>query len=214
LRPGLARGYRNLPEDTARAFVQAGISKGVPVRVYRTGDLVRALPGGDFEFLGRIDHQIKIRGFRMDPGEIESAILTDRRIRQAVVLADHRNSLNPRLTAHLVFHQEDGEFSADALRAYLHEMLPRPMVPAEFHVVTSIPLNSSGKLDRRALLLATPPEPGIEQPPVNEVESELLKLWTSLFGRPRISLTDNFFDIGGDSLAGSDSLHRSRSAGA
>jgi amino acid adenylation domain-containing protein len=197
---GLARGYRNLPEDTARVFVTASVRTGPPIRLYRTGDLVRLSPDGDFEFMGRVDDQIKIRGFRMDPSEIESAILADERVSQAVVIADHRDPLSPRLVAYLVLHVGHDKFNADSLRLALRETLPRPMVPSDFHVVTSIPVNSSGKFDRRAVFLLKSAERTVDDSPKDETERELLKLWSSLFAHSQISPVDNFFDVGGDSL--------------
>ncbi len=143
---GVARGYLGRPELTAEKFVPDPFGGVAGARVYRTGDLVRWLASGDVEFLGRIDHQVKVRGFRIELGEVESALRRHPGVREAVVAARPDRAGNLALVGYVL-----GEVPAEELRTFLRERLPEAMVPAAFVTLDSLPLTSSGKVDRKAL---------------------------------------------------------------
>jgi len=197
---GLARGYLNRPGATAKRFV-VGIGPGE--RLYRTGDLVRWRADGNIEFLGRLDDQVKLRGFRIELGEIEMALSRHPAIRQAVVLLREDRPGDRRLVAYVVaggdgVAPEDGE-----LRSFLGRSLPDHMVPSAFVGLASFPLNSNGKLDRKAL-----PAPGARRcdcepgyvPPRDAVEEVLASIWEEVLGALRVGVHDDFFQLGGHSL--------------
>ncbi|MEQ1503969.1 MAG: amino acid adenylation domain-containing protein, partial [Myxococcota bacterium] len=192
----LARGYLNRPDLTAERFVPDPFASGE--RLYRTGDLVRWRPDGDLEFLGRIDHQVKIRGFRIEPGEIEVVLAEHPSVREAAVVV--RSDGEQQLVAYLV---PDGPApGADALRAWLQDKLPAYMIPAAFVTMAALPLNSSGKVDHRAL-----PAPTVEDrsqrtytAPRTAVEGVLATVWAEVLGIDRVGVDDDFFALGGHSL--------------
>ena len=193
---GLARGYLNRPELTAERFVDVGGK-----RMYRTGDRVRWLPEGVIEFLGRLDEQIKLRGFRIEPGEIEFALNTHAQVREsAVVLRD-----SPRGKQLQAFVVSRGTALAPAeLRQYLAEKLPAYMVPAFFIPLEALPLTPIGKVDRAALARHPTTDelvgrPG--RPPGTRTELTIAEVWSRTLGRAEISVDDDFFEIGGHSLA-------------
>jgi amino acid adenylation domain-containing protein len=189
---GLARGYFNQPALTAERFVANPFGPWGS-RLYRTGDRVRWRADGVLEFVGRLDRQVKIRGQRVELGEIEAVLLEHAAVATAaVVLRDHR------LVAYLVARK--GPVPAAELRRHLSERLPEAMVPAAFVWLRALPLTVSGKLDRRAL-----PEPhwageSAYHPPRGPVEERLARLWQELLGVPRVGRQDSFFELGGDSL--------------
>ncbi|HVR96707.1 MAG TPA: non-ribosomal peptide synthetase, partial [Thermoanaerobaculia bacterium] len=198
---GLARGYLGRPDLTAAAFVPhllAGLQAEAGERLYRTGDLVRWLPDGDLEFLGRVDHQVKLRGMRVELGEIEAALAGHAAVRECAVLVLDDNGR--RLVAYVA--ADPAAAGADELRAFLGESLPAYMVPSLFVFLDALPLTSNGKLDRRAL-----PRPELESAgelfvaPRDEVEARLAALWAETLGLPRVGVNDNFFALGGDSIA-------------
>ncbi|TNH43059.1 non-ribosomal peptide synthetase [Photorhabdus luminescens] len=198
---GVARGYWNRPELTAERFVvnpfatAADKAKGY-TRLYRTGDLVRWLPDGNLEYLGRNDFQVKIRGYRIELSEIEAALVLYPQVKQAVVI-DHEHNGHKVLVAYLT---TEGKLSDDELIRHLSSRLPDYMVPASFTRIEAIPLTLNGKLDRRAL-----PEPvwGNKEEyvaPRNALETRLCAIWQTVLGLERVSIDDNFFRIGGNSL--------------
>lgn len=201
---GLARGYLNRPELTAEKFVpypfqdQAG--EGTQ-RMYRTGDLARWLPDGDIEFLGRMDHQVKIRGLRIELGEIEYQIAQIPGV-QATVVVDRKDDQGQSyLCAYLV---AEKEFTVGELRELLLQTLPEYMIPTYFVRLAQIPLTSNGKINRNAL-----PEPDGSistgahyEPPATETEEKLTDIWEKLLKIERIGVDDNFFELGGHSLKG------------
>jgi amino acid adenylation domain-containing protein/thioester reductase-like protein len=194
---GLARGYLNRPELTAAKFVPNPFEPGE--RMYRTGDLARWLPDGNIEFLGRLDHQVKIRGFRIEPGEIESWLLKQKAVQEAMVIAKDDCNGAKYLCAYVVAVQE---LSITEIREYLRLNLPDYMIPSYFVQLPKLPLNANGKIDWRAL-----PEPvGNAQMgeeyigPRNEVEAQVQRAWQSVLGVEKIGMNDNFFAIGGNSL--------------
>ncbi|MER6400342.1 amino acid adenylation domain-containing protein [Kitasatospora sp. NPDC001603] len=207
----LARGYLGRPDLTAERFVEDPF--GAPGdRLYRTGDLARWRPDGTLDYLGRGDDQIKVRGYRVEPGEIEAALTALPGITQAVVLG-RGEGLRQALVGYLE-HPGGGPAPAPAeLREALAEVLPDYMVPARFVVLDRLPLLAHGKVDRRAL-----PEP--EEPaatgefvePQDEAERFLAGLWAELLGVPRVGALDDFFELGGHSLLATQVVARLRRA--
>jgi amino acid adenylation domain-containing protein len=206
----LAIGYVGRPELTAERFIPDGLSEVPGARLYKTGDLARFRPDGEVEFLGRLDHQVKIRGVRIELGEIEAALCGFPAVREAVVLARKDGGADARLVAYMVPNGEDAPAPAE-LRAALRESLPEAMIPSAFVVLPAFPLNPSGKVDRK-LLPAPPSErPELErayEAPRNPLEARLAELWTDLLGVERIGAHDNFFELGGDSIQGAMFVNR------
>jgi amino acid adenylation domain-containing protein/thioester reductase-like protein len=195
----LARGYLGRPDLTAERFVPHPWSPTPGERLYRTGDLARQLPDGALEFLGRVDTQVKIRGFRIEIGEIETAVAALPGVRQAAVLVRGEGE-RQRLVAFLV---PEGEPDLAAMRATLQERLPAYMVPASWVVLPEMPLNRSGKIDRKALALLADEErraSGVFAPPGTGVERKLAEIWREALGVETVGLDDSFFDLGGHSM--------------
>ncbi|MFF2659829.1 amino acid adenylation domain-containing protein [Kitasatospora sp. NPDC058032] len=199
---GLARGYLNRPELTAERFVPDPFDPDPAARLYRTGDLARFREDGALEFLGRLDHQVKLRGLRIELGEIEAVLTAHPAVREAVVTAREHRSGDVRLVAHLTVDADTGAPGPAELAAHLRERLPGYMVPAAFAVLDALPLTPSGKVDRSAL-----PEPAQERPgaapfaaPGAGLERTLAELWRKVLGIERVGAHDNFFDLGGHSL--------------
>lgn len=207
--PQLAKGYRGKPEQTAQAFVTRPAIAG-DRRLYRTGDLARWQANGHLQFLGRRDHQVKIRGHRIELGEIESRLTGHEGVKQAAVVArDAGNS--QRLVAYLIA-TGDG-VDTGALRDQLAATLPDYMVPGDFVVLPHFPLTPNGKLDIKAL-----PEPERESghpytAPRNEVERILATIIGELLDRKQVGIHDNFFHIGGDSILSLQVVGRALSEG-
>jgi amino acid adenylation domain-containing protein len=198
----LARGYLARPDLTAERFVPDPFDdSGEGERLYRTGDLARWLPDGNLEFLGRTDHQLKIRGFRVEPGEIESALAAHPKVREAAVVArQDPDSPARRLVAYVV---AGGDVSIAELRSQVRERLPEYMVPSAFHFLGALPLTPSGKVDRRALPgLETPAagEEGLSVAPCTPLEEEIAGIWRQVLGVERVGVHDSFFELGGHSL--------------
>lgn len=210
---GLAVGYLNQPELSAAKFVYKNFPDIGLTRVYKTGDLVRWLEDGNIEFLGRIDHQIKIRGFRVELGEIESCLLQHPSVAEAIVVAQGADIQHKVLTAYVV--RKPGDYAEGSelhdvplseqiasLLSYLHLNLPDYMVPASIAFLSRMPLTPNGKVDRKALpapeeLITLLPE-YVE--PTTEVERIFCKVWQDVLGVERVGVTDNFFQLGGNSI--------------
>jgi amino acid adenylation domain-containing protein/non-ribosomal peptide synthase protein (TIGR01720 family) len=206
----LARGYLGLPERTADRFVPDPFSGESGARLYRTGDRVRHLPDGRLDFLGRLDDQIKVRGIRLEPGEIEAILREHPAVREAAVVLREGDG---RLMACVVL---DGEASPAELRSWLRERLPEPMMPAAFVLLDSLPLTASGKLDRRVLSRLEPEAPAAEAAvdlPVTEKERLLAGIWSQALKLDRVGLHDDFFAIGGDSILAIQVVSRAAEAG-
>ncbi|HEY0553027.1 MAG TPA: beta-ketoacyl synthase N-terminal-like domain-containing protein, partial [Thermoanaerobaculia bacterium] len=198
---GVARGYHGRPDLTAERFVPDPWSAEPGGRLYRTGDLVRFRASGDLEYLGRIDHQVKVRGFRIEPGEVEAALLSHPGVRQAVVAARGEGS-DRRLVAWLI--PEDAPPAIAELREHLRRTLPEYMIPAAYQVMEAFPRTASGKVDRRIL-----PTPGGTREaasgaayadPRDGLERSLAGIWREVLKVDRVGVDDNFFDLGGHSL--------------
>jgi amino acid adenylation domain-containing protein len=199
---GVARGYWKLPDLTAERFITLP-SLSVQ-RLYRTGDLARFLPDGNIEFLGRADYQIKLRGHRIEPGEIEAFLEQCRGVRQAVVVLREDREGDKRLVAYLVASAGGPESPAE-LRATLASKLPDYMVPSAFVFLPSFPLTHNGKIDRKALLKLPPPNLSAQTPDGaseagTEIEQIIARAWREALAIPSVGFTDNFFDLGAHSL--------------
>jgi len=200
---GVARGYLNRPELTAERFIADPHNAGQ--RLYRTGDLARQLPNGDLEYLGRIDTQVKLRGFRVELGEIETALTRLAKIADCAVGVIDRAPGDQRLVAWLVWRDPADTVTSSELRRELRQSLPDYMIPQHFGDLPRLPLTSNGKLDRRAL--PPPFESHVEvprTPPATVAERAVAEVWGELLGIAdpiaRIGLEDRFFDLGGHSL--------------
>jgi amino acid adenylation domain-containing protein len=211
---GLARGYLGRADLTAERFLPEPWSGELGARMYATGDRVRLLPSGDLEFLGRVDQQVKVRGVRVEPREVEAALAAHPAVREAVVVAREETPGDLRLVGYVV--AKLGEVpSASDLREWLRERLPDPMVPSVFVLLESLPLTPNGKVDRRAL--PAPSADGLETEkefaaPSTEAEETVAAIWSQVLGVPRVGATDNFFALGGHSLLLPQVMHRLRAA--
>jgi amino acid adenylation domain-containing protein len=203
--PGLARGYLGRPDLTAERFLPECWSdwNGSPGgRMYRTGDLARRRPDGSLDFLGRVDHQVKVRGHRIELQEIERALAHHPGVREAVVAASEEASGDKRLVGYVV--PRDGEVPEDELRAFLLTSLPESMVPWSFVTLAALPVTPNGKLDRAAL--PAPSAPSSETAalayvaPRNDLERAIGAVWCEVLGRERVGVEESFFRIGGNSL--------------
>ena len=207
---GLARGYLKRPELTAEKFVDDPFGQDPGSRLYKTGDLVRYMPDGEIEFLGRIDHQTKIRGFRVELGEIEAALRQHRAVNETVVVVREDVPGDQRLTAYLV-PTKGSTPTVGELRDFLKGKLPAYMVPSAFVTLSAMPLTANGKVNRLALPLPKQPD-SMSQKSITAatdvLESQLVKIWESILRVRPIGIRDNFFDLGGHSLLAVRIMHR------
>jgi len=211
---GLAQGYLNAPELTAATFLPHPFSPEPGARLYKTGDLARYLPDGNLEFLGRVDHQVKIRGHRIELREIEIALECHPAIQQAVVLAREDIPGDIRLVAYLVAVQESMPVSSD-LRRFLTAILPAYMLPSAYVFLDALPLTPSGKIERRAVPALDQARPTLAEAYVNPrtpLEEVVAGIWISLLRVEHVGLHDNFFDLGGHSLLAMQVIARLRDA--
>ncbi len=197
---GVARGYLGRPELTAGRFVQDPFAGDPGARIYRTGDLARYRETGEIELLGRMDHQTKIRGFRVELGEIETVLEQHESVRQAVVMAREDRPGDRRLVAYIV-PRKAGAVADAELRAHLSRSLPDYMLPAACVFLDRFPMTPSGKIHKNAL---PAPErnlkPGGRTSPRTSLELQLQRLWESVLGVQPVGMQDNFFETGGHSL--------------
>jgi acyl-coenzyme A synthetase/AMP-(fatty) acid ligase len=197
---GLAQGYVNAAELTVQRFVPDPFSPQSGARMYRTGDRARWRSDGSIEFLGRVDQQLKIRGFRVEPAEIEAALTRHPAVAQSVVLSRPINTGGPaRLVAWFVPHSDVPVPEATALRAHLAETLPDYMVPSAFVAIAEIPINRNGKLDANALPSQELGEAEYVEPRT-DTEKRIAGLFAEVLGLDRCGATDHFFELGGHSL--------------
>ncbi|MET0398422.1 MAG: amino acid adenylation domain-containing protein, partial [Longimicrobiaceae bacterium] len=208
---GLARGYLGRPDATAAAFVPDPFGRAAGGRLYRTGDCARWLASGELEFLGRLDHQVKVRGFRVEPGEIESALLAHPAVRECVVVARQEVAGGASLVAYVVVGDAADAPDAAELRRHLRATLPEHMVPAHFVALAALPLTPNGKLDRGAL---PAPEAGSSAaehvPPRGATEAAVAAAWSELLRADAVGARDNFFELGGHSLLATQVVARLR----
>lgn len=194
---GVAIGYHRRDELTAERFVTAGDGS----RWYRTGDLVRWLDDGTIEFLGRLDGQVKVRGFRIELAEVEAALLRCNGVKQACVIAAGDGAAR-RLVAYVVASNHDAD--AAKLRTSMRALVPEFMIPAQFVHLAALPLNANGKVDKAALPSPEQPRPTTSVDPAapsGEVEQRIMQIWREVLKIDQLGVTDNFFDVGGQSLS-------------
>ncbi len=216
---GVARGYLNRPDLTAERFVPDHLSDLSGERLYRTGDRVRFLPDGNIEFLGRVDFQVKVRGFRIELAEIESVLAEHPDVCDVVVVAREERSANgqgyTRLIAYLVpYGIRDVE--VNEVRSFLQARVPGYMVPSAFVMLPTMPRTPAGKVDRKAL-----PEPEVETArtaggdgkPGTPLEHLLCDIWAQVLGIEQVGLYDNFFELGGDSILSIQMVAKAYQAG-
>jgi acyl carrier protein len=204
---GLARGYLGRPALTAERFLPDPCS-GVPgARLYRTGDRVRWRADGVMEYFGRLDQQVKVRGHRVEPGEIEAVLRAHPAVRDAAVVP--RDDGGERWLAAYAVAGDGDAADATALRDWCAGRLPAWMVPGAFTVLDALPLTASGKLDRRALPDPGGPAPAAEwEAPATETEREVAAVWREVLGVERVGATDDLFHLGGHSLKATRILTR------
>lgn len=196
----VGRGYVNDPERTAQVFVPDPFTAEPGSRLYKSGDLARYLPDGKLDYLGRLDFQVKVRGFRIEFGEIETALRQHPAVKESVVAALDDDTGQKQLVGYVVLGKELAD--VEEIRASITNLLPAYMVPTVVVQLESLPLNSNGKVDRKAL-----PKPdlfrrnvGVYVAPRNHWELQLAEIWQQLLGIERVGVTQNFFDLGGHSL--------------
>lgn len=198
----VARGYLNRPDLTAQKFIQDPFSVEPDARLYRTGDMARVLENGLIEYLGRQDDQVKVRGFRVELGEIESVLAEHALVGECAVVAVDDVAQGKTLVAYC--RPVNGtKPDISALRAFVAGKLPHFMVPSAFAVLDALPKTPNGKIDRRSLAQMQPPAPlasDVVDLPTTQLQIQLKKIWEETLGRKPIGIRDNFFELGGHSL--------------
>jgi amino acid adenylation domain-containing protein len=201
---GVGRGYLDRPELTAQRFLDNPFGEG---RLYRSGDLGRRLPGGGMVYHGRIDHQVKVRGFRIELGEIEAQLLAHDAVQHAVVVASDDGGGSAQLHAFLVASRG---LTLEELQRFLGDRLPEHMVPSRFFRIDAVPMTENGKVDRAALRGEELTGAAGFVAPRTGIEASLARIWAEVLRRDRVSLADNFFDLGGHSLKATQAVSRIR----
>ncbi|MFP2896581.1 amino acid adenylation domain-containing protein [Corallococcus sp. 4LFB] len=212
----VGRGYIARPELTAERFVPDPFSPEPGARLYRTGDQARWLADGDIEYLGRLDFQVKVRGLRIELGELEAALEQHPQVRQAVVVVQEGASGDKRLVAYGVPPSGGQPPSPSEVRDFLKTKLPESMLPSAFVPLEALPLTASGKVNRKAL-----PAPDLSRAeprsayvaPRDDVEQRLCDSWAQVLGLKQVGIHDNFFELGGDSIISLQVVARARQAG-
>ncbi len=204
---GLSPGYHRRPDLNQKSFLRNPFAAPLSAeqgasRLYRTGDSCRFWPDGRIEYLGRLDSQIKIRGFRVELGEIESVLARRSDVREAVVTVVNDEQGNKKLVAYIVPSSPGQPPATEDLRKYLHQHLPAYMIPASFPLIAYIPLSPNGKVDRNSLssVTALPPRAPTFDPTVNDAHRRVIAIWREFLKSSEIGIHDNFFDVGGDSI--------------
>jgi len=212
---GLARGYFNRPELTAGQFIPNPFSKELGARLYKSGDLARYLPNGELEYLGRIDQQVKVRGFRVEPGEIEAVLVQYPGVRETVVLFRETQAGDKRLIAYIVPSNEQRLVTAE-LRDFLKQQLPEYMMPVAFVLLEKLPLTPNGKVDRHSLPAPDTARSELDEAftdPRTQKEKVLAEIWAQVLSLEQVSIHDNFFALGGDSILSLQIIARANQAG-
>ncbi len=209
---GLARGYLNRPELTAQKFISHPFREKNGERLYKTGDIVRYLADGEIEYLGRRDNQVKIRGFRIETAEIEALLLLRPEVKSVCVISREDIPGNKILVAYIL-PQPQITPDINELKRFLQQKLPGYMIPQSFVLLKSMPLNSSGKIDWRALPVPNLPSERIDKyvAPLTPIEEILAIIWTDLLKQEQIGRYDSFFELGGHSLLATQLVSRIRS---
>jgi amino acid adenylation domain-containing protein len=220
----LGRGYLNRPDLTAERFIPDPLSRVEGQRLYKTGDVARILADGTVEFLGRLDEQVKLRGYRVELGEIEAALNAHPLVRESVAAVREDTPGDQRLVAYLVarselLHQADTEtngsgvpseaLTTTGLQNYLRARLPEYMIPLNFVHLEKLPTLANGKIDRKALP-APEKRANTYVAPRNQTEERLAEFWSEILGVERVGVNDNFFDLGGHSLLATQAISRIR----
>jgi len=207
----LAEGYLNKPDLTDDVFVSDPFSTSQGARMYRTGDLARWLPDGNIEYAGRIDHQLKVGSYRIEPGEIENAINEHEQVKEALVVADEINN-KKLLLAYIASDYE--HLTASTLSSFLQTNLPRYMIPARYVLMKNLPKTLNGKIDRKALpdgSNAVLPQNCDYIAPVGDIQKKLCLIWSEILGIPLVGTSDSFVSLGGDSLLAVKTISRIQS---
>ncbi|MFI5529506.1 amino acid adenylation domain-containing protein [Kitasatospora sp. NPDC051853] len=199
---GVAIGFWHQPGRTAELFLPDPFAATPGARMYRTGDLGRRRADGELEYLGRLDRQVKIRGYRVDPAELEAALAAHPAVDRAVAV--------PEDGALAAFYTTRAPVAEPELRAHLAERLPRYMLPPRLAELAELPLDHNGKLDRRGLLLSTPPLTATEPDRATPLGTGVAELWSRILQLEQVGPEDDFFVIGGDSLLATEMLARAR----
>jgi acyl-CoA synthetase (AMP-forming)/AMP-acid ligase II/acyl carrier protein len=200
---GLARGYLNRPKLTAERFIPDPFIRRPEARLYRTGDAARYLADGNIEFVGRLDDQVKVRGYRIEPGEIESVVKGRDEVRECVVVVKEQESGEKQLVAYVVL-RTPGAFGVEELREYLRRQLPEYMVPTAIVVLESLPLTPNGKVDRKAL---PTPEAGLAEldqqyvAPRSEIERMVADVVSEVLQVQQVGIHADLFRLGAHSLS-------------
>ena len=209
---GVARGYLGRPGLTAERFVPDPFSGESGARLYRTGDLARWLANGDLEFLGRADHQVKVRGFRVELGEVEAVLERHPEVTSAVVVAREDAPGDKRLVAYYTSRQH-AKLGTSILRSFLSRKLPDYMLPSTYVGLEKLPFTPNGKVDRKSLPVPDALRPQIEDAfvaPRTEMENALALVWAQVLNVDRVGANDNFFELGGHSLLATQVVSRIR----
>ncbi len=211
---GVARGYLNQPQLTAEKFIPDPFSKVPGARLYRTGDLAHYLEDGNIVFDGRVDHQLKLRGFRIEIGEIEALLNKYELVRQAVVVAAE-NEHGVKFLCAYVLTDTQHKTAEEKLRSYLSGLLPEYMLPSVYFFPDNLPLTTTGKVDRKALsttAVVSGPQKANYQAPQTGLEKFIYRMWKEILGIERIGIHDNFFALGGSSIQGATFVNRLQDA--
>ncbi len=207
---GLASGYFNRPDLTKEKFIPNPFSEELGARLYKTGDLARYLPDGVIQYIGRIDHQVKIRGNRIELGEVEAVLRQHPSVKISAVIAKEEVPGNKRLVAYFTANPEQ-TIKVEQLRRFLQQKLPDYMVPSNFVLLKVMPLTFNGKIDRLALARLESPQTSSKETfvaPRTPVEQHLTDIWMQVLKLKSVSIHDNFFELGVNSLSLTQVMHR------
>jgi amino acid adenylation domain-containing protein len=207
---GVARGYLDRPGLTAQKFIPDPFSDEPGARLYKSGDLARFLPDGNVEYISRADDQVKVRGYRIEPGEVEAVLRQHPAVNETVVMARESGAGVKQLVAYVLYHSGQTCIVSELMN-FLRERVPNYMIPSVFIELESLPLSPNGKIDRHALPVPDGERPKLEGalvPPRNSIEKRLAAIWRGVMGLKQVGIRDNFFDLGGHSLLATQVISR------